>query len=175
MTLKPMIIGAATLALLAACGTTTPTAETAPQTSQSSTTSAAPVASPTAMTKQEAAKTYVQLVAAPNRAAAALNRTMAATPMDLVAARAAAAAYADAVRKFALQLQQVSWPADVQPAIDSLVAANARDVVAMRSLSRAQSIEEFVALLNQEPGSGGGAAAELVRQKLGLPEAPSIS
>lgn len=175
MTLKPMIIGAAVLALLAACGTTTPTAATAPQTSPSSTTSAAPVASPTAMTKQEAAKTYARIVNPPNRALGAFKRAIDAKPMDLTSSRAAAGVYAEALRTFSLELQHAAWPADVQAAIDALVAANARDIVEMRSLSRAQSTEEFVALLNQEPDSGGGAAAELVRQKLGLPEAPSVS
>jgi hypothetical protein len=127
---------------------------------------------PTTLSRKEAAATYLKLVAPSNRMAGTLNHVMLADTIDLDAAHKAADAYATSLREFSLGLQKAPWPADVQPIVNEFVDELATTIVEIRALSRARSVEEAITIWN-EASRKASSKAELIRQKLGLGEAPA--
>lgn len=153
----------------AATGTASQVANSTPAASQSAAATASP--SPTEMTRQEAAATYLRIVAPANAAGRRFPYVTTAT-RDLREANAAAAAVAKADRQFSLDLQARHWPASVQPAVDRLVVAVTTASSAARMLAATQTAGDYIVAWErgyQPANAAAGAAADLVRQQLGLP------
>jgi hypothetical protein len=147
-------------------GPTTSAAITASSTAAKPPTSSA---SPSVLTKAEAAKRYQELADTYRRARGPLDKALDQTPVDMAVIRSTAGVAAKAFRARISGLLETSWPADVKPLIDDYVTKAAQGLNLLNVAAKARSIDEIAAAGSQESTDAINAADTLVRVKLGLP------
>jgi hypothetical protein len=160
------------LALGAACSGSAGTAtssggsgsSTAPsvQAPVTTTTTAPPPLSP-----EQAAERYLAIVEPYNIALEALEQAVNGG-QEVGALQAQAAAVATANATHIAELQATVWPADVQPAVDELVAASETAQTYWLQASQAQTRDAVIAAAVSAGEHDGGTAADTIRSLLGL-------
>lgn len=170
---------------LSACGgsaadTTSPAAAlatTPAPVAQSPSPSPSPSPTPTEPTTEQAGAQYLAIVAPYNEALNALYDYLDTTgdllePDELATALPMAASLADANRAFGIALQQAAWPVAVQSTVDDLAAGAAAEQADIRNMALADDVDEFLSADDSFAAtvSATSGVAELLRQKLGLPE-----
>ena len=137
---------------------TTLTVERAP-----STTSPAPAL----LSKEQAAERYLAIVEPYNVALEALEQAVNG-PQSVDALRTQAASVAAANDTHVQELKAAAWPADVQPAVDELVAESEQAQTYWLQASEAPTREAAIAAAVSAGEHDGGAAAQAIRSLLGL-------
>jgi hypothetical protein len=84
------------------------------------------------------------------------------------ALRTQAASVAAANDTHVRELKATAWPADVQPAVDDLVAESEKAQIYWLQASQAQTREAVIAAAVAAGEHDGGAAADAIRSLLGL-------
>ena len=157
------------LALAAACsgggGTADPGgsgSSAAPSVQAAVTTTTAPP-----LTREQAAERYLAIVEPYNVALEALETAVnGGQGVGDLQAQAAAVATANATHM--AELQATVWPADVQPAVDELVAASGTAQTYWLQASQAQTRDAVIAAALSAGEYDGGTAADTIRSLLGL-------
>lgn len=131
---------------------------------------------PVALSVEQAAERYLDLVEPLNAAIRALADGE--QPWDPVGRQAFVDA-ADACRTFGVALDRVAWPAEVVEAVDALERSTAELQVALRGallddVPAGTTLGDMLTTRILDVAERGAADAELVRQKLGLPAAPAV-
>lgn len=162
------VLALAALALTGCSGGGQATA--APTESSTTTASPTPAPTPTIMTNDEAGKKYLSIVCPTNATIDTLNKDVEATPLNLNAAIAAAAASRDSYRKQieAFSDEKILWPATVKADLASMAEAMYPDLSAVANLASQTTEKNFIAAWNAWPESTSAATAQKVRVKLGL-------
>lgn len=176
---------AAALLTLAGCGSSSNTTRTAAATSPAAapavTTTAGPTPTPTptTLTVAQAAARYQQLVKPSNAIVFgeykhAVDAYQAAQSDTTRAALATAAAHLAAADRIQVTgFRNTAWPPSVQGPINDLIKVNASDIAATRALAAAKTDADVAAAFEMFDDQAAGQAAELVREALGLPPAPT--
>ena len=138
--------------------TTTLTVEAAPSTTSPP---------PAPLSKEQAAERYLAIVEPYNVSLEALEQAVnGGKPVD--ALRTQAASVAEANDTHVRALEATAWPADVQPAVDELVTASEQAQIYWLQAAQAQTREALVAAAVAAGEHDGGAAADAIRNLLGL-------
>lgn len=162
--------------ILTACSGSAPTAP--PASLAATTTSPTPSPTPTLMTTEEASKRYLELVGPINKAYDAWDKVYppgitVAKMKNMKKFRAAADRTADAL---AIELRGFSdsdlWPKPVRKLIDQMAADSANELTYARALSKTKTARAYIDRANNPTKAKHPEAAQLIRAKLGLPEAP---
>jgi hypothetical protein len=141
---------------------------------QSSTTvtTAAPTTTappPAPLSREDAAARYLAIVEPYNVALEALEQGVnGGQPVETLRAQAAAVAAANETHM--QQLQATLWPADVQPAVDALVAASQQAQAFWLQAAEAPTHEALIAAVVSAGEHDGGTPASTIRNALGLGE-----
>lgn len=126
-----------------------------------------PTDEPTPLTKQAAAKRYLELAAEVNRPTRRMNEALDRRDLKLIRARARSAA--EALRRFSIDLQNETWPYDVQEYAEQIADGATDEQLISQDIAEARTLEE-VEQLSSELGTGPSRkAGERLRQRLGLP------
>ena len=122
---------------------------------------------PAPLSKEEAAERYLAIVEPYNVALEALEQAVnSGQPVEALQTLAAAVAAANDTHM--QELQATAWPADVQPAVDELVAESAQAQTYWLQSSQAQTRDALIAAAVSAGEHDGGAAADAIRRLLGL-------
>ncbi len=174
---RRMVTCVAALAIVAACSegggsTATGGAGTSPSDGPSTTTTVAPApttTSPPPLSAAAAAERYLAIVEPYNVALEALEQAAnSGQPVATLQTHAGAVAAANATH--VEELRATVWPADVQPAVDELVAESEQAQTFWVQASQAETREALVAAVLSAGEHDGGDAAETIRSLLGLGE-----
>ncbi len=125
-----------------------------------------PTDEPAPLSKQAAAKRYLELVEPANKAGERLDAAV--KDRNLKKIQAAAKEYAKASRAVSIGLQETAWPYDVQEYTEQLADANTEEQLNGQDIAQAKSVRQAVDLYEQFTSSG-RKAAERIRQRLALP------
>lgn len=154
---------------LVACGSTTSN-DSAPTTSGAGATASV---TPVLLTKSEAAARYLKLVAPTKAAHDKLKLTVTGkdgvTAENVGAFTREAGAYSGSLRTFSLGLQSTAWPADIQTAADATISEVVEVQTAWRAVAESTDVVQVSMAVVNVPSSV--PKSELLRQKLGLPQA----
>ncbi len=124
-----------------------------------------PTDEPTPLTKQAAAKRYLELAAEVNPPIRRMNEALDRRDIKLIRARARSAA--EALRRFSIGLQNETWPYNAQAYAEEIADGATEDQLIAQDIARARTLEEVDQLSS---GFGTGRkASERLRQRLGLP------
>lgn len=159
------------LALGAACSGSADTAASSGGSGSSTAPSAqAPVTTtttPPPLSHEQAAERYLAIVEPYNIALEALEQAVnGGQEVGALQAQAAAVAAANATQ--IAELQAAAWPADVQPAVDDLVAASDTAQAYWLQASQAQTRDAVIAAAVSAGDHDGGTAVDTIRSLLGL-------
>ena len=132
-----------------------------------------PNAEPSLLDEDEAAEQYLDSVTPYNEALAELSRTVQRTPLAFEAWLEPASALAEANRQLTVDLTTIPWPTSIAEDAEDLAAATANSQAMLRNLAGAETLDDAELawsdfLDSREAGQG---PSELIRVKLGLPEA----
>lgn len=175
------ILAVLSLALLAGCAspTQTPAAPTNPATA---TPTATPT--PTEVTREEAGKRYLVIVAPINAARGRFEKkcgvddryvaeggsTTKQESQIMRNLRACADDSARAGRAFAAALRRETWPAEARADVEKLARLTEAQAYAWEQIAQTQNQEAYIQAWNRMPPNDGSAG--LVRARLGLPAPP---
>jgi hypothetical protein len=141
-------------------GSSTAPSAQAPVTTTSTTT-------PAPLSHEQAAERYLAIVEPYNIALEALEQAVnGGQEVGALQAQAAAVATANATQ--IAELQATVWPADVQPAVDELVAESDTAQTYWLQASQAQTRDAVIAAAVSAGEHDGGAAVDTIRSLLGL-------
>ena len=122
---------------------------------------------PPPLSHEQAAERYLAIVEPYNIALEALELAVNGG-QEVGALQAQAAAVATANATHIAELQATVWPADVQPAVDELVAASETAQTYWLQASQAQTRDAVIAAAVSAGEHDGGTAADTIRSLLGL-------
>jgi hypothetical protein len=122
---------------------------------------------PPPLSHEQAAERYLAIVEPYNTALEALEQSVNGG-QEVGALQAQAAAVATANSTHIAELQATVWPADVQPAVDELVAASGTAQTYWLQASQAQTRDAVIAATVSAAEYDGGTAADTIRSLLGL-------
>lgn len=156
--------------LLAGCSAPAdePEAPATETTTQAPAETPTPTPTPETLSMEEAGAVYLELVAPGNAITDEMNAAIDAE--DWAAVREAAGRQAVAQRELADALIATEWPAEIQPAVDTLFAEIATQVPVYQAIANSTTDEELVAAFDTFPASSG--AAQQIRTLLGLDSVP---
>jgi len=120
---------------------------------------------PAPLSKEQAAERYLAIVEPYNVALEALEQVVnGRQPVEALPTQAESVAVAN--DRHVQELKATAWPADVQPAVDELVAESEQAQIYW--LQASQTREEVIAAAVSAGENDGGAAADAIRSLLGL-------
>lgn len=124
---------------------------------------------PAPLSHEQAAERYLAIVEPYNVALEALEQAVnGGQPVEALQTQAAAVVAANDTHM--QELGATAWPADVQPAVDELVAESEQAQTYWLEASQAQTREALIAAAVSAGEHDGGAAVDVIRSLLGLGE-----
>ena len=122
---------------------------------------------PAPLSKEQAAERYLAIVEPYNVALEALEQVVnGGQPVEALRTQAESVVVAN--DRHVQELKATAWPADVQPAVDELVAESEQAQIYWLQASQAQTREAVIAAAVSAGEHDGGAAADAIRGLLGL-------
>jgi hypothetical protein len=122
---------------------------------------------PPALSKKQAAERYLAIVEPYNVALETLEQAVnGGQPVEALRRHAASVAETNDIH--VQELKATAWPADVQPAVDELVAESEKAQIYWLQATQAQTRDALIAAAVSAGEHGGGAAADAIRNLLGL-------
>lgn len=161
--------GLVLLLALAGCATTADGESAGPTTPTTAATGAPAPATPSALSRTEAAQRYLAAVRPYNEALEDLEDAVN-SGQPLATQQELAARTAEALAQETADLRAAAWPADVAPHIGTLVGESEQALPHWQRAAAAGSVEELVAAVNDATAFGGTDAAAAVRELLALDE-----